>query len=267
MYLNKNIKFLRKRKGRTQDDVAHALGMTRPTYSGYENSVAQPGLEALVALSKYYGIAIDTLIRVDLEALSESQLSELERGFDVYITGSNLRVLATTIDSENEENIELVNEKAKAGYTSGYADPEYLSVLPVFQLPFLSRDRKYRTFQISGDSMLPIPDKAYVTGEFIQNWTYLKKGDACIILTMNDGVVFKVLGHKIEAEKALRLFSLNPVYEPFDIQVADIKEIWKFVNYISSEMPTAITSEEEIYRTIANLQDDVKELRRKLIDD
>jgi hypothetical protein len=32
------------------------------------------------------------------------------------VRGSQLRVLATTVDAQNEENIELVNEKAKAGY-------------------------------------------------------------------------------------------------------------------------------------------------------
>ncbi len=54
-------------------------------------------------------------------------------------------------------------EKAKAGYKGGFADPDYIRVLPTFQLPFLSRDKKYRTFQISGDSMLPIPDESFVT--------------------------------------------------------------------------------------------------------
>ena len=75
MYFSSNIKLLRKRRGRTQDDVAHALNMKRPTLSGYENNVAEPGIEALMAFSKYYNIAIDTLIRIDLAGLAESQLS------------------------------------------------------------------------------------------------------------------------------------------------------------------------------------------------
>ncbi len=164
MYFNSNIKFLRKRKGRTQDDVAFALNMKRPTLSGYENEVAKPSVEVLIAFSTYYKIAIDTLLKVSLAELPESQLTQLERGYDVYIRGGNIRILATTVDSENDENIELVSEKASAGYTSGFADPEYIKVLPTFKLPFLSRERKYRTFQINGDSMLPIPDKSYVTG-------------------------------------------------------------------------------------------------------
>ena len=38
MFFRTNIKFLRKRTGRTQDDVSAALGMKRSTLSGYENS-------------------------------------------------------------------------------------------------------------------------------------------------------------------------------------------------------------------------------------
>ena len=53
--------------------------------------------------------------------------------------------LATFKDANNNENIELVNQKASAGYRAGYADPEYIRVLPTFQMPFLSREKKYRT--------------------------------------------------------------------------------------------------------------------------
>ena len=168
MHFSKNIKLLRKRRGKTQDDLAFALQMKRSTLSGYENKVAEPGLEILLKFSDYFGIAIDTLLKVDISTLTENQLYQLEHGQDVFIRGNKLRVLATTVNTENEENIELVPEKAKAGYTSGFADPEYISDLPVFNLPFLSKNKKYRTFQLNGDSMLPIPDKSWVTGEFLE---------------------------------------------------------------------------------------------------
>ena len=70
-----NIKLLRKRRGRTQDDVAFALDMKRSTLSGYENEVAQPGIDALLSFSKYYGISVDTLLKVDLSKLSQSELA------------------------------------------------------------------------------------------------------------------------------------------------------------------------------------------------
>jgi len=264
MYFNSNIKFLRKRKGRTQDDVAFALDMKRSTLSGYENEVAKPSVEVLLAFSDYFKVSVDTLIKVDLTALPESQLIQLERGFDVYIKGSNLRILATTVDSENEENIELVSEKAKAGYTSGFSDPEYIKVLPTFKLPFLSRERKYRTFQISGDSMLPIPDKSFVTGEFIDNWRHIKDGQPCIVLTLDDGIVFKIVGNKIEKDGKLVLHSLNTLYTPYDIDVKDVKEIWKFVNFISPEMPDRNIEQDELVSEVKALRQEVRAIQTKL---
>lgn len=265
MFFSSNIKFLRKRRERTQDDVATALEMKRSTLSGYENNIAQPGFEALISFSKYFNVAIDTLIKVDLTKLPESQVRQLERGFDVFIRGSNLRVLATTVGGDNEENIELVSEKAKAGYTSGFADPEYISILPTFRLPFLSKQKKYRTFQVSGDSMLPIPHGAYVTGVFIQDWNTMKDRDAFIILTSGDGIVFKVVENRIREAGMLTLHSLNPVYAPYDLPVSEIREIWQFVHYISPRIPENTNRENyHLAETVKQLREEVREIQTRL---
>ncbi|MEI6899307.1 MAG: S24 family peptidase, partial [Bacteroidota bacterium] len=235
------------------------------TLSGYENNVAEPAMEALVAFSTYFNVAIDTLVKVDLAKLPESQLRQLERGYDVYIKGSNLRILTTTVGQDNNENIELVNEKAKAGYKSGFADPEYISVLPTFRLPFLSKQKKYRTFQISGDSMLPIPEGSWVTGVFVQDWSTLRDRDACIVLTVEDGVVFKVVENQIKSTGKLTLHSLNPVYEPYEIAVSDIKEIWQFVNFISSEIPDNTPVDTfQLAQTVKKLKEEVKAIQTRM---
>jgi transcriptional regulator with XRE-family HTH domain len=262
-----NIKFLRKRRGRTQDDVAFTMGLKRSTLSGYENGVAHPGIDLLVSFSNYFNISVDTLLKVDITRLSESQLGELERGYDAYVKGSNLRVLATTVDAGNNENIELVNEKAKAGYATGYADPEFISELPSFRLPFLSDNRKYRTFQLKGDSMLPIPDGSWVTGEFLQDWYNLVTGNAYIIFTLDDGIVFKVVEDKIGESGRLVLYSLNPLYEPYEVHISEVKEIWKFVNYISSELPDPLIPEKQLISTVAGLKHDLQRLKSKLGSD
>ena len=264
MHFAHNIKLLRKRRGRTQDEVAFALEMKRSTLSGYENEVAQPGIEALIAFSKYYKISVDTLLKVDLTSLRESELIQLEKGYDVFYSGSKLRVLATTVDQDNEENIELVNEKASAGYTTGFADPEYLKILPAFQLPFLSKQKKYRAFQISGDSMLPIPSGSVVTGEFVQNWNLIRDGLAYIVLTLNDGLVFKIIQNLLKTEGKIRAYSLNPLYEPYDIEGKDIREIWRFVHYISSEIPEPNLPREELAQTVFRLKREVDMIKREI---
>jgi transcriptional regulator with XRE-family HTH domain len=261
MYFDANIKLLRKRRKRTQDEVAEQLKMKRSTLSGYENRVAQPGLDVLLQFSDYYRISLDTLLKVDLSKLSETQLRQLEAGEDVFLRGGNLRILASTVNSENQENIELVPVKAQAGYTNGFSDPEYIKELQVFQLPFLSGEKKYRTFQLQGDSMLPIPEKAWVTGEFVLDWKTLKTGEACIVLTINDGIVFKIVENKIEEDGELLLYSLNPLYEPYRIHVNEIQEIWRFTHFISHEIPDPIIPENQLVKTVASLKQDLDKLK------
>ncbi len=264
MFFSQNLKFLRKRRRLTQEDLADMLGMKRPTLGGYENQVASPGIDALITFSDFFKISIDTLLKVDLSKLSERQMGEIERGHDVFVRGTQLRVLTTTVDRRNRENIEMVPEKAKAGYTGGYADPEYLRELPVFQLPFLSTQKKYRCFQISGDSMLPIPHNAWVTAEFVQNWETLENDQAYIILTADEGIVFKMVKNHIAENKTLWLYSINTLYEPYALQVNDIREVWKFVLYFCPEIPEPQATRDELMDAIRGLKTEMGDLKNKI---
>lgn len=256
-----NIKLLRNRRQRTQDVAAHELMMSRSTLNSYENgSVKNPTVEALLAFSNYYRMPVDTLIRIDLDRLHESSLRELEMGHDSYVKGRQLRVLVTTVDSSNRENIELVPFKASAGYTAGYNDPEYISALPTFQLPFLSREKKYRSFQIRGDSMLPIPDKAYITAEYVQNWSEIKDGHAYIVVTADDGIVFKVVYNQVRQKKKLLLRSLNSTYDPYEVNIGDVKEVWKFINYINNELPEPLPNSGNLEEIARNLKNEISRM-------
>lgn len=266
MYFSSNIKLLRARRKRTQDIIAGELGFSRSTLNSYENAlITNPTLEALIAFSDYFKTSIDTLVRVDLNKLSESKLVELELGHDDFIRGTKLRVLATTVDRKNRDNIEMVSVKAKAGYTAGYNDPEFIRTLPTFQLPFLSSEKKYRTFQINGDSMLPIPDKSYVTAEYVENWNDVKDGNAYIVLTKDDGIVFKVVFNQMRNGKKLLLKSLNAIYEPFEINITEVKEIWKFINYISNELPEAELTKDDLSASVSSLQKEMKKISEALM--
>ena len=265
MYFNSNIKLLRNRKNRTQDIVANEIGLSRSTLCSYENgSIKNPTLDALMLFSKYFKVSIDTLVKIDMSKLSEHQMSELERGNDVFVTGSKLRVLATTVDSRNKENIEVVPLKAKAGYKNGYADPDFIKNLPTFQLPILFNDRKYRMFQVSGDSMSPIPDKSWVIGEYVENFYDIKDGQPYILLTADEGIVFKMAYNQLRKKKNLLLKSLNPDYDPYEIDIAEIKEAWKFCNYISSEIPEAGLKKDELRTAIESIEKKIGSLKKSV---
>lgn len=259
MYLNSNLRLLRIRKTRTQEQIAAAVKTTRATINNYERDT-EPPLEMLISLSDYFGISVDSLVKVNLHSLSEPQFSELENGFDAFIKGGKLRILATTVDKNEAENIHLVSVKATAGYTSGYNDPEYISALPSFQLPFLSRNKTYRTFQIQGDSMLPVPDMSYIIAEYVQNWHYIKDGHAYIVVTESDGVVFKVVYNQVRKKKNLLLKSLNSFYKPYEVPITEVREVWSFVQYFTNELPEPFNELDQMKSMFAELNKKVETL-------
>ena len=264
MHFSKNLKLLRKRRGRSQEDLASLLHIKRTSLSGYELGTSFPNYETLILISDFFMISIDKLLRVDLSSISELQLSELEKGYDIDLNGNRMRVLATTVNDDNDDNIEVVNVAAKAGYRAGYADPDFIKVLPTFHLPFLNKNRKYRTFQISGDSMPPVSDGSFVTAEYLENWTLLKNGFPYIVLTKDDGVVFKNVFNRIEEEKCLLLCSTNPQYEPYTVDIAEVLEIWKFVNYIDATPPEQNVDKSDLQNAIHKLQEDMDRVKNML---
>ena len=235
MFLSTNLKFLREREGVSQTDLARTLELSRTTLIGYGKGV-QPPFAKLIRIAEHFKISLDALVRYDLTKLSEFHLSEIERGMDVDITGHKLRVLTTTTDSAGNENIEMVATKAQAGYANGYGDPEFVEKLPKFQLPFLPKSKSYRCFQIKGDSMLPIPENAWVTGSFIQDWNDIKNGTPCIIITKDDGLVFKLVYNNLKTDRSFQLVSSNRVYQPYTISVEEVLETWKFETWNSFEV-------------------------------
>ena len=261
MEIGSNLKLLRNRLKKSQEEVANDLNLTRSSYSGYENGVAQPNLEIIIQLSEYYKVSIDDLIKKDFTKLKDSEWTKIDKGIQVDLKGQKLRVLTSMVNDQNEDLIELVPVKASAGYTAGYADPDYLKVLPTFHLPFLSKDRKYRSFPIKGDSMPPVVEGSFVVGEFIQNWMSIRNGTPCIVVTKDDGIVFKVVHNLLDSEQSFQLCSSNPFYAPYLVHANQVLEVWKFVNYISPELPEVRLDDNDLSKSLKSLQKDVHEIK------
>lgn len=228
--LASNIKFLRKNKNLTQDELADKVGVNRAMIGSYEEGRAIPKLQVLQAFSHYFGVTLDALILNDLDTPSEKAMQPDEQG-------SNLRVLSTIVDRENNELITLVTVKAAAGYLNGYADPDYVDTLPRFSLPFqeIAKERTYRAFQISGDSMDPIPSGAYIISEYVQDWHNINDGKTYILVTRDEGVVYKRVYMHPSGELFLK--SDNPQYDAYSVHMSRLLEVWKAVGYICTSIP------------------------------
>jgi len=175
---------------------------------------------------------------------------------------NSLRVLALTVDKEQNENIELVPQKAAAGYLNGYADPEYLEELPKFRLPMLGSGGTYRAFEIAGDSMLPIASGTVIVGRYVDDWMSLKDGTPCIVVSSREGIVFKRVFNRLKDAAMLALHSDNPIYSPYEIDVEEVVEIWEAKAYISSTFPIADLSLSRLASIVLDLQQQVSTLKK-----
>ena len=259
IFFHSNIRFLRKRKKLTQEDIAQALGLLRSKLQPLETgAVKNPSIEDVIKFSEYFKISVDSLLKVDLSKLSELKLRELEAGNDVYMTGTNIRVLAITVNNDNRENVEYVPVKAKAGYRSGYADPEFLATLPRFSMPNLPQGT-HRIFPISGDSMLPIPDGSDVTTHYAEDWKNIKPSTPCIVILKGDqDFVFKMV---TVMQDELLLKSLNTAYEPYTVPVSEVLEIWQFHSYQTREFPESQTDLQSLTRAVRDVQEELRIIR------
>ena len=126
--------------------------------------------------------------------------------------GRTLRVLPIVVDREQKERISIVPVSARAGYMHSYSDPEYIQDLPNFNLPLteLYPDKSYRIFQIEGDSMLPITPGSYVICEYTENWDELKEGLSYMLITKNNGILFKRVWEDIGTDHFLKSTRTSP---------------------------------------------------------
>lgn len=224
-YLSNNIKHIRTLKNLTQEQFAEDLKVSRSRISSYEESRAIPPIDFLIDLSTYFNIPIDILVKNDLSSATDTSFIEI----------GNSRVLfPITVDGADEELIEVIPVEASAGYLRGYSDPEYIEHLNKIKLPFLPTGT-HRAFPIKGDSMLPVKSGSYIVARFVEDIQDLKDGKTYIVLTLNDGIVYKRVFNKIEEHQMLLLASDNKKYDPYYVPADEVLELWEFTCSINTQ--------------------------------
>lgn len=255
--VNENIRTLRKKLQLTQDQFAAKLGIKRSLLGAYEEGRAEPRLELLHRIASLGNITVDTLIGTDLTKTDGKTPANYQRGKEVVVV---------TVDNNRKDNIEFVPVKAAAGYLNGYADAEYIKDLPKFHLPMLKQGT-YRAFEIKGDSMLPLQPGSIVVGEYVERLNDIRSGKTYIIVTQQEGVVYKRVFNYLDENGKLFLVSDNRQYSPYQIDGEDVMEAWAAKAYISVQFPEVENktdvSVEQLASVVLDLQKEIFQLKEK----
>ena len=274
MYLARNLKYLRKKSGKTQDALSSEIKIGRTTIANYEAGISEPNVDTLLTFSNYFGISVGDLLSKNMEkphpALSKEEGSVDEKDLmlravfpDKLKTGYNNIPKIITVDNSGNDNIAYVPVKARAGYLSGYGDSEFMETLPTFRLPGLN-NATYRMFEVDGPSMAPnVLHGDRVIGEWIDELDKIRDNRVYVVVHTG-GVAIKRVVNRLKERGKLYLKSDTIAHRhefpTMEVDPSDIKEIWYGRMKISSDF----TEPAEVYHRLADLEMDVLEMKRAL---
>lgn len=248
-----NIKYLRNRKSLSQQRLADIFEISRGQLASYEDNRAEPNMETLIKLSNYFKLPIDTLIKHNITKSKEESYLDI---------GNNRILFPIIVNEENQDLIEVIPQRASAGYLAGYSDPDYIESLPQMKLPFVPTG-KHRAFPIKGDSMEPfVKEGAFVVAKFVEEINHIKDGQTYIVITNDDGIVYKRLYNNLNT---LTLKSDNNFYPPYDIEKGTVLELWEYSckidlqNYDKEELNL-----ESIMNMMRSMQIELENIKNKI---
>jgi len=244
---NKNLKYLRKLRGWTQEEFAQKLRIKRSLLGAYEEERADPRIEVLEVVADMFKLTLDELLRKDLTEHKGS-----------YISKRRAQKLAA-----GRGDIPFVPVKAAAGYLAGFADPEFVDELNTFTLPMLTGG-DYRAFEIIGDSMMPTPSGSVIVGEKVENLEEIKTNNTYIVVSKTEGIVYKRMMKNNRQKNKYTLVSDNPSYQPYLVNAEDIVEVWQAQMIISKANIQQRWDVGQLANLVNNLQQQVTVLKKKM---
>lgn len=244
---NQNLKYLRKLRGWTQEEFATRLNIKRSLLGAYEEERAEPRFEVLEMVCDLFKLTMDDLLRKDL---SEPKSNYLAKRRSIKM-------------NSGPSEIPFVPVKAAAGYLAGYADPEFIDELNTFTLPMLTGGN-YRAFEIIGDSMLPTPSGSVIVGEKVNDLEEVKNDTPCIVVSRNEGIVYKRVQKSGKQENKLTLVSDNPVYHPYTVNAEEVIEMWQAQVVISKASTQHRWDMSQLANVVSDLQEQVSSLKKRM---
>lgn len=244
-----NLKYLRKLRGWTQEEFANKLGIKRSLIGAYEEERAEPRIDVLEIVGDIFKVTLDELLLRDLTETKGSSYLAKRRQLKMMSAERNI--------------IHFVPVKAAAGYLAGYADSEFIDELNTFTLPMLSGGN-YRAFEIIGDSMMPTPSGSIIVGEKIEDIENLKSNTAYIVVSNSEGIVYKRIIKSNKNKNKITLVSDNPAYQPYQVNTADVLEMWQAQAVINKVTQQQRWDVDSLVNLVSNLQDQVSTLKKKM---
>lgn len=246
IFLSKNLKFLRKRQGLGQGELAKLLDIKSNTISNYENEVSAPDYSMLEKIISIFHVSAHDILYVDIEIAFESNKSKIltnKDGDSLMLHKKELYNIASETRSEhpsqNIVSIPIVDVSAAAGH--GYFNSDHPEALGELSFPVNLLQKKcgnYYCGRVNGESMTPtLLNQDFIIFRLLQSdeWISIRDSDIYFIVDRSGTSCVKRVKNLLNKEKSILCMSDNidkANFRDFTIagdEIANIYHVeWRF---------------------------------------
>ena len=214
--LRQNLIYLMSRQEINPSSLAKVTGLKQPTiHRVLKGDSEDPRTSTLQPIADYFGITVEFLRTVDMEAFHRSPESYNQAEISRNLLRFRSIPIASTVKSNQEGYLEAIDQ------TQGDDSIEYQA-----------KDQQTYALRVRGESMRP----RVKSGEFIVLEPSIEAvpGDDVLIIC-RDGR--KILGELLYCrEDEVTLGSINNVFKPVSLQIQNIRDI----HYVAAIVPRSI---------------------------
>ncbi|GAB4093082.1 hypothetical protein GCM10028786_20090 [Flaviaesturariibacter terrae] len=254
-YFAQNLKHLRKRSAKTQEQLGQELRLGRTTIANYESGFSSPtDPDVLVRLGALFSVSIDELLTRDLsQAFAALSVPTMQR----VPTGG-----ADASEPRTEMRVPAVSRAEAANYANLSGESTYVAGLPTWGLP-LPDTGTYRLFEVADNALAP----RFTAGDWalcrrLESLEELRDGAACFLLCPGHGLLLRRVLNQLPGMVHLLVDAVSIAGSgPAALPPTAITEAWE-VEWSGSRQLDAPLS--QVYGKIAELEQQVRALSSRL---
>jgi len=154
--------------------------------------------------------------------------------------------------------IQYVRQGQLLEYVEKLQNPNYISTLPVFQLPLLP-DGHYRAFESGEDFAYA---GAYLIGQFVRNWYDIADGKSYVVVARQMGAVYRRLFNQVKIKGTLLLSSDKAGIPTFEMPIKDVIEVWEIKAFFSMTLPEPTVSLNQLRHLVGQIQEELDRIKK-----
>ena len=204
-----------------------------------------------------------TKAEVHPNKISRNHVIDNETSFHHFVD-NQLHTISNLVKNEPEpfqkignKLTPLVKSNVVKEYLANCQKIDYLQSLPTLSLPFINVERS-RAFEMGNDFPL---QNSIVVGNGISDWSEVKDGKFYVLVTAQQGVIYRRVYNQVKIKGALLLSSDNPTIPSFEISTKEVLEIWEVNSFISQQLPEPHISLERVKDLVDDLTHELDRLR------